>query len=122
MVGNVDQKRAAIEPDHPELSVARQCALVGLARASYYYQPVAMSAEELVLLRRLDEQYTRTPFYGVRRMTAVLRQRGYAVNPNGQDAQTIFEIARELVVPVVVHTGTGIPFGLPSAVLPRAPA
>jgi putative transposase len=61
--------------------VARQCELVGLARASYYYQPVAASAEELLLLRWLDEQYTRTPFYGVRRMTAVLRQRGQAVNP-----------------------------------------
>jgi putative transposase len=54
---------------------------VGLARASYYYQPVGTSAEELALLRRLDEQYTRTPFYGVRRMTAVLRQEGYGVNP-----------------------------------------
>jgi putative transposase len=61
--------------------VARQCELVGLARASYYYRPTAESAEELALLRWLDEQYTRTPFYGVRRMTAVLRQQGYAVNP-----------------------------------------
>jgi putative transposase len=63
------------------LSVARQCELVGLARASYYYQPVGAAAEDLALLRWLDEQYTRTPFYGVRRMTAVLRQAGYAVNP-----------------------------------------
>jgi putative transposase len=55
--------------------------LVGLARASYYYRPVAESAEELALLRLLDEQYTKTPFYGVRRMTWVLRQQGYAVNP-----------------------------------------
>jgi len=61
--------------------VARQCELVGLARASYYYQPVGESAEALALLRLLDEQYTRTPFYGVRRMTWVLRQQGYAVNP-----------------------------------------
>jgi putative transposase len=61
--------------------VARQCELVGLARASYYYRPVDVSAEELALLRWLDEQYTRTPFYGVRRMTAVLRHQGYAVNP-----------------------------------------
>jgi putative transposase len=61
--------------------VARQCELVGLARSSYYYQPVDVSAEELALLRLLDEQYTRTPFYGVRRMTWVLRQQGYAVNP-----------------------------------------
>jgi putative transposase len=61
--------------------VARQCELVGLARSSCYYQPVKESAEELALLRLLDEQYTRTPFYGVRRMTWVLRQQGYAVNP-----------------------------------------
>jgi putative transposase len=71
----------AIEPDHSELSVARQCELVGLARASYYYRPVGESAEDLALLRLLDEQYMRTPFYGVRRMTWVLRQAGYAVNP-----------------------------------------
>jgi putative transposase len=61
--------------------VARQCELMGLARSSYYYQPVEESDEELALLRLLDEQYTRTPFYGVRRMTWVLRQQGYAVNP-----------------------------------------
>jgi putative transposase len=54
---------------------------VGLCRASYYYRPVEVSAEELLLLRRLDEQYTKTPFYGVRRMTAVLRQEGYDVGP-----------------------------------------
>ena len=61
--------------------MARQCELVGLARASYYYRPVGESAEDLTLLRLLDEQYTRTPFYGVRRMTWVLRQAGYLVNP-----------------------------------------
>jgi putative transposase len=70
-----------VEPDHPAIPVARQCELLGLRRSSYYYRPVAVSAEELLLLRRLDEQYTQTPFYGVRRMTAVLRQEGYAVNP-----------------------------------------
>jgi putative transposase len=61
--------------------VARQCELFGLCRSSYYYRPVPTSTEELTLLRRLDEQYTRTPFYGVRRMTVVLREDGYAVNP-----------------------------------------
>ncbi len=50
----------------------------------------------------------------------VLDTLGHAVNPNGADAQTVFEVGRELRVPVVVHTGTGIPYGLPSAVLPRA--
>ena len=49
----------------------------------------------------------------------VLETLGHAVNPNGNDAQTIFEVARELHIPVVVHTG-GSPYGLPAAVLPRA--
>jgi putative transposase len=70
-----------LEPAHPTLSVAQQCALLGLARSSWYYQPAPPSALTQELLDRLDEQYTRTPFYGVRRMTAVLRGEGYAVNP-----------------------------------------
>src|SRR5689334_22878678 len=74
-------KWAAIEPDHPAPPMARQCQLLGLARASYHYRPLDESTAELVLLRRLHEQYTRTPFYEVRRMTAVLRQQGYAVSP-----------------------------------------
>jgi len=60
--------------------VARQCELVGLARSSWYYQPAPVSAETLALLRLLDEQYTRTPFYGVRRMTTWLRSREHVVN------------------------------------------
>ena len=45
---------------------------------------------------------------------------GHSVNPNGRYAKTVFETARELGIPVVVRTGWGAPFGLPSAVLPRA--
>ena len=60
--------------------MARQCELLGLARSSWYYQPAGESAETLELLRLLDEQYTRTPFYGVRRMTAWLRSQGQRVN------------------------------------------
>jgi putative transposase len=70
-----------IEPDHPQISIARQCDLVGLARSSYYYLSEGETAKNLHLMRLLDEQYTRTPFYGVRRMTVWLRQQGYAVNP-----------------------------------------
>ena len=85
MVRSVEQKIALIEPAHPHLSVRRQCQLLGLHRSNLYYQPVqaagAASALNLELMRRLDEQYTATPFYGVRRMTAWLRTQGYAVNP-----------------------------------------
>lgn len=59
----------------------RQCELLGLARASYYYEPVAVSAENLRLMKLLDEQYTQTPFYGVRKMTAWLNEvKGENVN------------------------------------------
>lgn len=77
---DVDEKRAAIEPEHPEISIARQCELIRPSRSSYYYQATAESAENQERLRRLDEQYTRTPFSGARRMTVVLRERGHAVN------------------------------------------
>jgi len=69
-----------IEPAHPQVSLARQCALVGLPRSSWYYQPAPVSPDMLQLLRLLDEQYTRTPFYGIRRMTAWLHTQGHAVN------------------------------------------
>jgi putative transposase len=69
-----------VETGHPRLSLRRQCALLGLARGSWYDQPVSPSAEAVELRRLLDEPYTATPFYGSRRMTAWLRSRGYAVN------------------------------------------
>jgi putative transposase len=59
---------------------ARQCELLGVSRASWYYQPRGESEENLALMRLLDEQYTRTHFYGIRRMTAWLQQQGHAVN------------------------------------------
>ncbi len=67
-------KRTLIEPGHPELSLRRQCELLGLNRASWYYEPAHESAENLRLMRLIDEQYTRTPFYGWPRMTAYLRE------------------------------------------------
>jgi putative transposase len=78
---SVEQKRVLIEPAHPQLSIRRQCVLLGLARSTLYDQPLGERAENLQLMRMLDEQYTATPFYGVRRMTAWLRHQGYAVNP-----------------------------------------
>jgi putative transposase len=66
---------------HPRLSVAQQCALLELPRSSFYYEPVAVSEDDLLLMRLLDEQYTATPFYGSRRMQVALQQRvGHAVN------------------------------------------
>jgi putative transposase len=77
---SVETKRQLIEEDHPQLSVRRQCVLVGLPRSSLYYHPQGESPENVQLMRLLDEQYTATPFYGVRRMSAWLRSQGHAVN------------------------------------------
>lgn len=73
-------KRALVTAEDLDISLARQCALLGLARSSWYYTPQGESTENVELMRRMDEQYTRTPFYGIRRMTVWLQQQGYAVN------------------------------------------
>jgi putative transposase len=62
------------------LSIVQQCELAGLARSSLYYEPVGDSAEDLELMRRIDEQYTRTPFYGSRRMAFELSKPGKKIN------------------------------------------
>jgi putative transposase len=54
--------------------------LLGLSRSTWYERASAPSALNVDLIRRLDEEYTAHPFYGSRRMTAVLRRAGYAVN------------------------------------------
>lgn len=69
-----------VEPHAPTFSLRQQCGLLGLNRSSLYYQPVAESEENLSLMRLLDEQYTRTPCYGVLRMAAYLRSLGHDVN------------------------------------------
>ena len=80
MAISVEAKRQLVEPAHPRISLRSQGALLGLARSGLYDEPVGESAEHVELMRWLDEPYTATPFYGIRRMTAWLRSRGYAVN------------------------------------------
>jgi putative transposase len=62
------------------LSIRRQCELLGLNRSSYYLTPASESEENLRLMRLIDQQFLRTPFYGSRRMTAVLERSGETVN------------------------------------------
>jgi putative transposase len=77
---SVEAKRAMMELGNPRIPLGRQCELLGLARGTYYYQPRPPRELNLLLMRLIDEQYTRTPFYGVPRMTAWLNRQGYAVN------------------------------------------
>ena len=73
-------KRQWIDPNQPSISIVRQCELIDLSRSSNYYTPVGESDENLQLMRLIDEQYTRTPFYGSPKMTAWLHRQGHAVN------------------------------------------
>ena len=77
---DIQAKRAMIDTQHPELSIRRQCELIGLNRATLYYTPASESELNLRLMRLIDEQYTQTPFYGWPRMTAFLRYQGYPIN------------------------------------------
>ncbi len=87
-----------IDVEHEQISIRRQCALVGLSRTGLYYKPHSESAENLDLMRLLDEQYTRTPFYGVERMTAWLRVQGYEINPK-RVRRLLREMGLEAVYP-----------------------
>jgi putative transposase len=75
-----------VEPGHEQLAVARQCALLGLARSTYYARALSVGRPaggarrgDEILLRALDEQYLRMPFYGTRRMVHALGALGHSV-------------------------------------------
>ena len=68
-----------IQADHP-LAVTRRCALLDVARSTVYYRPTGISAEDLALMRRLDEIHLERPFYGSRRLRDELETQGHPVN------------------------------------------
>ena len=68
-----------IEPEHPRLSVVRQCELVSISRSGFYYRPCGETPLNLTLMRLIDEQFLETPWYGSRQMARHLRREGYTV-------------------------------------------
>ena len=77
---SVRERRRTVDVANPTLSVRRQGELLGLNRSSIYYQAAPESALNLQLMRLIDEQFLRTPFYGWPKMTAHLRRLGYFIN------------------------------------------
>lgn len=69
-----------IEPDNKQISVRRQCGLLGLNRSSYYYTPAKESEFNLRVMHMIDKIYTEYPFYGSRRMVVELERRFLPVN------------------------------------------
>ena len=74
------QRRRMVDREHPSLSIARQCALLGVARSSLYYRPREASGENPALMQAMDRQYLDTPFYGSRRMKVWLAREGIPVS------------------------------------------
>jgi putative transposase len=69
-----------IESGHEMISVSRQCELLDLSRSSYYYASERDDSYNELLMNLIDEQFTKTPFYGVPKMTAWLKIQGHPVN------------------------------------------
>lgn len=98
-----------IDNQHPDISIRRQCALVGLNRSTYYMEPAGETPFNLQLMRLIDEQYLQTPFYGYPKMTAHLRRLGYTINRKRiarlmrlMDLQAVFP-GRRTTIPAPGH-------------------
>jgi len=63
-----------------DISISHQCRMLQIHRSGLYYTPCVESEDTLVLMRLLDEQYFKTPFYGIRKLTKWLQQQGYNIN------------------------------------------
>jgi putative transposase len=73
------ERKAMIARDHPDLSLSQQCQVLAISRSSFYYTPKGESADNLALMRRIDELFLKYPFYGSRQMVRQLLRKGIAV-------------------------------------------
>ena len=78
----IERRRRFIDRKGGQLSIRRQCELLGVSKSVLYYTPRGLSDLNLAVMRLIDEQYTRTPFYGVERMTAWLQRTGIVIGHN----------------------------------------
>jgi len=78
----LEEKKKRIQPLHSQLSIHRQCELIGLPRSSYYREVSTEQEkpENLEMMKIIDNEYTKHPFYGTRQMRNVLRRKGYKIN------------------------------------------
>jgi putative transposase len=102
---SVDRRRQAVEPDHPDLSVVRQCELVSIARSTFYRQPAPETPLNLALMRSIDEQFLETPWYGSRQMMRHLRREGHDVG-----RKRVRRLMREMgLMPIYQRPRTTVP-------------
>jgi putative transposase len=77
---SLELQRQLIDKQYNQLSILRQCELLGVAKSSFYYPPVPESEENLQLMGEIDKIYTADPFYGARRILMNLQQRDKQFN------------------------------------------
>jgi putative transposase len=77
---SVPDRRAMLDREHAQLSIRRQCELLGIARSGVYRPLRPANDNDLGVMRRLDELFTQWPFLGSRRLARLLRQEGHAIN------------------------------------------
>jgi putative transposase len=75
-----ERRKELVEPEHPGLSITKQCDLLEISRSSWYYEAIGESELNMKLMRLIDEQFLETPYYGARQMARYLRRQGYWVN------------------------------------------
>ena len=73
------RRRSRVVANHPQLSMTRQCQLLSISRGSLYYTPRGENDLNLRLMREIDEQYLKTPWYGTRQMVRHLKRIDYQV-------------------------------------------
>ena len=73
------EKKTMIAPAHPNLSIVRQCKILELSRSAFYYTPVGIDEETLVIMAAIDQAFTKYPFFGSRQLRAYLRRDGIVV-------------------------------------------
>lgn len=76
-------RKDMVEPELNELSIGKQCQLLGLNRSTYYYKPAGFTDEDLEIMKIIDETYTMHPYYGTRRMAKFLQGVGFTVGRTG---------------------------------------
>jgi putative transposase len=102
---SAERRKAMVEPDHPDLSITRQCQLLSAARSSYYRAPAGESEMNLALMRFIDAQFLETPWYGSRQMARHLRRHGWGVG-----RKRVRRLMRKMgLVPIYQRPRTSVP-------------
>ncbi|MEA3325765.1 MAG: IS3 family transposase [Chloroflexota bacterium] len=95
-----------IEPNQPEISLRRHCALIELNRATHYWEPADESELNLKLMKMIDQEYTLAPFYGSRKVTVQLNQQLQEKLVRKRVVRIMQKIGLQAICP---HKNTSIP-------------